>query len=52
MPMSTLQAHTRMIPPIAGFGRFASFLKMLFDVLVDAQRQAAAAQKRYPFAEW
>jgi len=50
--MPTLQAHARIIPPIAGFGRFAAFLKTLFEVLVDAQRQAAAAQKRYPFAEW
>ena len=50
--MSTPQAHARMIPPVAGFGRFAYLLKTLFEVLVDAQRQAAAAQKRYPFAEW
>jgi hypothetical protein len=50
--MSTLQAHARMISPVAAFGRFAHFLKTLFEVLVDAQRQAAAAQKRYPFAEW
>jgi len=50
--MSILETHARMVPPVAGFGRFASFLKTLFEVLVDAQRQAAAAQKRYPFAEW
>jgi hypothetical protein len=50
--MSILQAHARIIPPVAVFGRFASFLKTLFEVLVDAQRQATAAQKRYPFSEW
>jgi len=50
--MSILQVHARMIPPVAGFGRFALFLKTLFEVLVDAQRQAAAARKRYPSAEW
>jgi hypothetical protein len=50
--MSISQTQARVIPPIAGFGRFAYFLKTLFEVLVDAQRQAAAAQKRFPFAEW
>ena len=50
--MPVLETHARMIPPVVGFGRFASFMKTLFDVLVDARRQAAAAQKRYPFAEW
>ena len=50
--MSTLQARARMIPPVAGFARFIFFFKTLFEVLVDAQRQAAAAQNRYPFAEW
>jgi len=50
--MSTLQAHVRMVPPVTGFARVAFFLKTLFEVLVDAQREASAAQKRYPFAEW
>ncbi|MGA9003830.1 MAG: hypothetical protein WB504_15290 [Pseudolabrys sp.] len=35
-----------------GFGRVIFFLTTFFEVIVDAQRQAAAAHKRYPFAEW
>jgi hypothetical protein len=50
--MSTLQVHTRLVPPVAGFARVIFLFKTLFEVLVDAQREAAAAHKRYPFAEW
>jgi hypothetical protein len=50
--MSTLQVHARTVPPVAGFVRVVFLLKTLFEVLVDAQREASAAQKRYPFAEW
>ena len=50
--MSTLLLHARMLPPLSGFARVRFFLQALFDELVDAHREAAAAQKRYPFAEW
>jgi hypothetical protein len=35
-----------------GFGRVVVLLTTFFEVIVDAQREAAAAHKRYPFAEW
>ena len=37
---------------LTGFGRVMVFLTTFFEVIVDAQREAAAAHKRYPFAEW
>ncbi|HXZ22092.1 MAG TPA: hypothetical protein VEH78_04940 [Pseudolabrys sp.] len=50
--MSTLQVHTRAVHPVSGFARVTSLLKTLLELLIDARREAAAAQKRYPFAEW
>ena len=38
--------------PVAGFGRVMVFLTAFFEVIADAQRDAAAAHQRYPFAEW
>jgi len=34
------------------FSRSKSSLKVLLEAFADAQRAAAAAHKRYPFAEW
>ena len=50
--MSSLQTHAGAVHPVPGFARITFFLKTLFEVLIDARREAAAAQKRYPFAEW
>jgi hypothetical protein len=50
--MTALPVHASVLPPLAGFGRVISFFVMFFEVVADAQRDAAAAHKRYPFAEW
>lgn len=34
------------------FTRFAAALASAIDVFAEAQREASAAQKRYPFASW
>jgi hypothetical protein len=50
--MTALPLRASVFPPFAGFGRVMVFLTTLFEVIADAQREAAAAHKRYPFAEW
>ena len=35
-----------------GFARVIAALATFLDVLVEAQQQAIAAHKRYPFADW
>jgi hypothetical protein len=40
------------LPPRAGFGRVIFFIVTFFAVIAEARRDAAAAHKRYPFAEW
>lgn len=50
--MSTLRVHAPTVPPIAGLARVISLLNILFEAFVEAQREASAAHKRYPFAEW
>jgi hypothetical protein len=37
---------------MAGFGRVVSAVVALLDVFSEAQQQAAAAHKRFPFADW
>jgi len=49
--MSTLDIH-RASPLPAGLIRFVALLNALFEAFVEAQHHAAAAHKRYPFAEW
>jgi hypothetical protein len=39
------------IQPLAVFARIASFLGAVIDVFAEAQRQAAEARARYPFAD-
>jgi hypothetical protein len=34
------------------FGRFLSILATVVEVFVEAQQQAAAAQRRYSFMDW
>jgi len=50
--MSTLdiQRATSALP--AGLTRFVALLNALLEAIVETQRHAAAAHKRYPFAEW
>jgi hypothetical protein len=50
--MSTLQIHAPTMSPLAGFARVISLLNILIEAFVEAQREAAAPHKRYPFAEW
>ena len=50
--MTTLPIHAPMLPSLSGFTRVILFVTMLIDVFADAQRDAAAAHKKYPFAEW
>ena len=35
-----------------GFARIIAAITSALDVLVEAEQQASAAQKRYPFASW
>jgi hypothetical protein len=38
--------------PLAGFAQFFSLLNILLESFLEAQRESAAAHKRYPFADW
>ncbi|HEX3163716.1 MAG TPA: hypothetical protein VHQ92_14160 [Pseudolabrys sp.] len=50
--MTTLPIRAPIVPTLSGFTRVITFVTMLVDVFADAQRAAAAAHKKYPFAEW
>ena len=50
--MATLPIRAPIILPLAGFGRVILFFTAFFEVIADAQRDASAPHKRYPFAEW
>lgn len=50
--MTTLPIRAPIELPFAGFARVKLFCKALIEVFADAQQQANAAHRRYPFAEW
>lgn len=50
--MTTLPIRAPIVPSLSGITRVISFVTMLVDVFADAQRAAADAHKKYPFAEW
>jgi hypothetical protein len=50
--MTTLPIRAPMVPALSGFARVISFVRVLLDVFADAQRDASAAHKKYPFSEW
>lgn len=50
--MTTLPIRAPIELPFASFARVIFFCKTLIEVFADAQQQASAAHKRYPFAEW
>ena len=50
--MSTFQVHAPVMPPLGGFARVISFFKTFAEVFLDAQCEAAAAHKRYPYTDW
>ncbi len=53
--MSTLPMQAPSVPhiwPLTGFGRVVAVLATALEVIAEAQQQARAAHKRYPFADW
>jgi hypothetical protein len=48
--MSTLRVQS--LAPLGGFAYVFSLLNIFLGAFLDAQREAAIAHKRYPFAEW
>ena len=50
--MTTLPVRAPAFPPYAGLSRVIFFIVTFFEVIADARRDAAAAHKRYPFADW
>ena len=53
--MSTLPIQAQQVPqvwPIPGFARVVLFMTSALDVFAEAQQQAQAAHKRFPFADW
>lgn len=52
--MSTLPIHAPRVPSVnvPGFARVAAYVMTVIDVFTEAQALAAAAHRRYPFADW
>ena len=50
--MSTLPLRATHVPAFPAFARLAAAVLTAIDVFAEAQRQARAAHKRYPFADW
>jgi hypothetical protein len=50
--MTTLPIRAPIVLPLAGLARMLSCFTIAIEVFAEAQRQAAAAHKRLPFADW
>ena len=50
--MTTLPVSAPAVPGVASIERVIFFVEAFFEVIAEAQRAAAAAHKRYPFADW
>lgn len=53
--MSTLPIQAPYVPHFSvrtGFNRVVTAVVTVLDVIAEAQRQAEAAHKRFPFADW
>jgi hypothetical protein len=50
--MTTLPIRAPIVPSLAGFAHVMFFVAAFFEVIADAQSAAAAAHKKYPFADW
>jgi len=50
--MTTLPIRAPFVPPLSGAARLLSFFRIVIESFSEAQRLAAEAHKRYPFAEW
>jgi hypothetical protein len=48
--MTSISVRTGILPPLAGLWRIIFFISTFFEILADAQRAAADAHNRYPFA--
>lgn len=45
-------SHALLASPSAAFGRFFSAVATFMDVYAEAQEQAAAAHRKFPFGDW
>ena len=51
--MSTLSLRAPHVPHVwHGFARVGAAIMTVLDVFAEAQLQASAAHKKYPFADW
>jgi hypothetical protein len=50
--MTTLPIRAPIVPPLAGLARLIAYFDIAMEVFAEAQEQAAAAHKRFPFAAW
>jgi len=50
--MTTLPIRAPIVPSFAGLARLISYLDIAIEAFAEAQKQAAEAHKRYPFAAW
>jgi hypothetical protein len=52
--MSTFPLRALRVPalPATGFSRAVAAMLVMIDVFAEAQEQARAAHKQYPFADW
>lgn len=52
--MSTLPIRASQVQslPLPGYGRVLSLVATVLDVFNEAQAEARAAHKKYPFADW
>ncbi|MGN6569849.1 MAG: hypothetical protein ACTHLO_00360 [Pseudolabrys sp.] len=53
MTALTLRASQALLAsPLAVFGRLFSQIAVYLDVFAEAQKQAIAAHRQYPFGDW
>jgi hypothetical protein len=50
--MTTLPIRAPIVSPLVSLARLISYFNIAIEVFAEAQQQAAAAHKRYPFADW
>jgi hypothetical protein len=50
--MTTLPIRAPIVPSLAGLARVFSYFSIAIEVFTEAQQQATAAHKRFPFADW
>ena len=50
--MTTLPIRAPIVPSLAGLARVIAYFDIAIEVFAEVRQQAAAAHKRFPFAEW